>query len=168
MKIRWVSLAAALALAALPVSALAGPGNLTLKAGGFVHADSNAGNAGLALGVDDVVRPAGTLQPLAFSLYGDLFQKSVGAGVAIRSIGPAYLGAGIGIYDANVTQNGACPGGVPGGSCSVSFSQTGFGGKIFGGFSVAPHTGLEIAYTKLPAVNGINTNTVSAELTFRL
>lgn len=142
-------------LAALPAvtsaQSLPSPSAFTLKAGFSIPADANIGNSGFAFGADYIFHPSTTLEPFNISFYGDLLGKNGGAGVAIRNGGPAYIGAGLGLYSAS----------VPAGS------TTGFGGKIFGGFDVAPHTTFELGYHVLPKVAGSNTNVVTAQLGFR-
>ena len=82
------------------------------------------------------------------SFYGDLLGKNAGGiGVAVRNGGPAYIGAGIGLY-------------------SVS-STTGLGGKVFGGFHVAPFTSMELGYNIMPSTHGVQSNSVTAELALR-
>lgn len=141
----FLSAACAASAADLP-----SPTAFTLKAG--VSVESNAKPAsGFAAGIDYIFHKSSTLEPFNLSVYGDLLGKSGGAGIAIRNGGPAYIGAGVGLYSASLTP----------------FTSSGFGGKVFGGFSVAPFTSLEFGYHFLPAVRGIQTNTVTAELALR-
>lgn len=144
-------LAALLVPAVAHAQSLPSPSALTLKAGVSVPSNADIGNSGFAFGADYVFHPSTTLEPFNVSFYGDLLGKNGGAGVAIRNAGPAYIGAGIGLYSTSVNAG----------------SATGFGGKVFGGFDIAPHTALEIGYHVLPKVAGIDTNVVSAQLAFR-
>jgi hypothetical protein len=164
----FLACAAAASLSPAPAQAqsLPSPSALTVKAG--VSAESNAtlNQTGLALGVDYAFHPASALEPFAVSFYADLLGKSGGAGIAIRNAGPAYIGAGAGLYSTSLTHAYGGPAG--GGSNANAGTATGFGGKIFAGFDVAPHTTLELGYHVLPQVNGISANTISAELGFRL
>jgi hypothetical protein len=139
----------------------------TVKGG--VSVESNAKPlTGLAAGIDYIFRPSSTLQPFDLSFYGDLLGRSGGAGVAIRNAGPAYIGAGLGLYSVSVTTSGGCAAALPGSACgNQTFTSSGFGGKLFGGFNVAPFTALELGYHFLPYANGIQTNTVTAQLAVR-
>lgn len=138
----------------------------TLKAG--VSAESNAKPlTGFAAGVDYIFRPSSTLEPFNLSLYGDLLGKSGGAGVAIRNAGPLYVGAGVGLYSVSLTTTGGGSQLPGGGSANPTYTSSGFGGKVFGGFGIAPFTSLELGYHVLPAAHGIQTNTFTAQLAVR-
>lgn len=126
---------------------LPSPSAATVKIGGSLQS-SGDGTSGFAAGVDYILHPASTLEPINLSLYADLLGKGVGAGLAIRNSGPVYVGAGLGLY-------------------SVS-SVTGLGGKVFGGFSVAPRTTLELGYNFFPQVNGVHNNAVTLALGLHL
>lgn len=146
---------------------LPSPSAVTIKAG--VGIESNAvHNAGFAGGVDYIFHPSSALQPFNVSIYGDLLgNNSFGLGAAIRNSGPFYVGAGAGIYSMSVTPGGGCQA-LPGGGCSnTTLTSSGLGGKVFGGFSVAPFTSLELGYHFTPAANGIQTNVVTAQLAVR-
>jgi hypothetical protein len=121
------------------------PSAVTVKVGGSLQSNAGAGTDGLAAGVDYVFHPSSILQPFNASAYADLLGKSVGAGLAIRNGGPVYAGAGIGLYSVSAGGDTA----------------TGVGGKLFGGFDIAPRTTLELGYHFLPQVDGIQTNTVT-------
>jgi hypothetical protein len=157
------SAAALLSPALAHAQSLPSPSALTVKAGVSVESNASANQAGLALGVDYAFHPASTLEPFALSFYADLLGKSGGIGVAIRNAGPAYIGAGAGLYSTSLTYAA----GGAGGTSNVNGTATGFGGKVFAGFDVAPHTTLEFGYHVLPRVNSINANTISAQLGFR-
>lgn len=144
------------------------PSAFTLKAGGEVQTSSAAGNGGFALGADYIFHPSSVIEPFNLSFYGDLLGKSFGAGVAIRNGGPIYVGAGVGLYSVSITPSTVCAGPPGAGGCTqLTYSSNGFGGKLFGGFSVAPHTSIELGYNVMPQTHGIQTNTVSAELALR-
>jgi hypothetical protein len=144
------------------------PSALTIKAG--AGAESNAKNVvGFAGGIDYIFHPSGTLQPFNASVYADfLGHSSFGFGVAIRNAGPAYIGAGAGLYSMSVTPPGGGPVFIGGGSSSPTYTASGFGGKLFGGFSVAPLTSVELAYHFTPYTHGYQTNVLTAELAVRL
>lgn len=151
MKISHVlAIAGIAAIAAIaPASAdnLPSPSAVTVKVGGSLQ--SNGGDtSGLAAGVDYVLHPSSTLNPVNLSVYADLLGRGVGAGVAVRNGGPVYVGAGLGLY-------------------SVS-SVSGVGGKIFGGFEVAPRTTLELGYHYLPQLNSNHTDAVTLTLGLHL
>ena len=140
-------------LAAASAADVPSPSAFTLKAGGEVQTSSAAGNGSFALGADYIFHPSSIIEPFNLSFYGDLLGKSFGAGVAIRNGGPIYVGAGVGFYSVSITPS--------------AFTANGFGGKLFGGFSVAPHTSIELGYNVMPQTHGIQTNTVSAEWALR-
>lgn len=138
-----LALAGIAALAAIsPASAdsMPSPNAVTVKVGGSLQSNGD-GTSGFAAGVDYVLSPASVLQPINVSAYADLLGRGVGAGVAIRNSGPVYVGAGLGLY-------------------SVS-SVAGLGGKVFGGFNIAPRTTLELGYHFLPQVDGMRANAVT-------
>lgn len=138
-----LGIAAVTILAAIaPASAdsLPSPGAVTVKVGGSLQS-GGGDTSGFAAGVDYALHPSSILEPVNVSAFGDLLGRSVGAGLAIRNGGPVYVGAGVGLY-------------------SVS-STAGLGGKVFGGFNVAPRTTLELGYHFLPHVDGEQNNAVT-------
>ncbi len=148
MKISHVLSIAGIAVLAAISPALAdapSPSAVTVKVGGSLQSNADAGTSGFAAGVDYVLHPSSILQPFNASAYADLLGRSVGAGLAVRNAGPVYAGAGLGLY--SVSTGGQ--------------NTTGLGGKVFGGFDVAPRTTLELGYNFLPQVEGIHTNTVT-------
>jgi hypothetical protein len=119
---------------------LPSPSAVTVKVGGSLQ--SNGGDtSGFAAGLDYVLHPSSVLEPVNVSAYADLLGRGVGAGLAIRNAGPVYAGAGLGLY-------------------SVS-SVAGLGGKVFGGFNIAPRTSLELGYHFLPQIDGVRENAVT-------
>lgn len=155
MKISQVLGMAAIAVLTATSTAMAAPSPtaLTIKVGGSIQTNADAGTSGLAAGVDYTFHPSSTLEPINGSIYADLLGRTIGAGVAIRNGGPLYLGAGVGLYNV---------------SASDGQNAAGVGGKVFGGFSVAPLTTLELGYHFLPQVHGINTNTVTLQVGLHL
>jgi hypothetical protein len=135
-------------LAALSPAAAASPSALTVKVGGSLQNNAGSGTSGLAAGVDYIFHPSSTLEPVNGSFYADLLGRSIGAGLAIRNSGPIYAGAGLGLY--SVSED--------------SRNSSGVGGKIFGGFDIAPLTTLELGYHILPQ----QANTVTLQLGLRL
>jgi hypothetical protein len=144
MKIPHVLAVAGIAVlaAASPANAdsLPSPSAVKLKVGGSLQS-SGGDTSGFAAGLDYVLHPSSVLEPVNVSAYADLLGRGVGAGLAIRNGGPVYAGAGLGLY-------------------SVS-SVAGLGGKVFGGFNIAPRTTLELGYHFLPSVDGIRENAVT-------
>jgi hypothetical protein len=128
------------AIAPARADSLPSPSAVTVKVGGSLQSAGDA-TSGFAAGLDYVVHPSSVISPVNVSAYADLLGKGIGAGLAIRNPGPVYVGAGLGLY-------------------SVS-SVAGVGGKVFGGFNVAPRTSLELGYNFLPQINGMRTNTVT-------
>jgi hypothetical protein len=155
MKISLVLAATTLAALAAgsPALAVPSPTALTIKAGGSIQSNTGAGTSGLAAGLDYVFHPSSTLGPINGSFYADLLGRSIGAGIAIRNSGPIYAGAGLGLYSV---------------SAENSQNAAGVGGKVFGGFAIAPLTTLELGYHFLPQVRGISTNTVTLQLGIHL
>jgi hypothetical protein len=98
--------------------------------------------------VDYIFHPSSTLEPIDGSFYADLLGRSIGAGLAIHNSGPIYVGAGLGLY--SVSED--------------SRNSSGVGGKVFGGFDIAPLTTLELGYHFLPQ----DANTVTLQLGLRL
>jgi hypothetical protein len=127
-------------LAPAGADSLPSPSAVTVKVGGSLQS-SGGDTSGLAAGVDYVLHPSSVLEPVNLSAYADLLGRGVGAGLAIRNGGPIYAGAGVGLYSVD--------------------SAAGLGGKVFGGFSIAPRTTLELGYNFLPQVDGMQRNTVT-------
>jgi hypothetical protein len=149
MKISHVLAVAGIAfLATLSPAAAASPSALTVKVGGSLQSNAGSGTSGLAAGVDYIFHPSSTLEPIDGSFYADLLGRSIGAGLAIHNSGPIYVGAGLGLY--SVSED--------------SRNSSGVGGKVFGGFDIAPLTTLELGYHFLPQ----NANTVTLQLGLRL
>lgn len=138
-----LGIAAIAVLAAVaPASADSGPSpsDFTLKVGGSLQSGGGE-TSGFAAGMDYVLHPSSTLQPLTLSAYADLLGRAVGAGLAVRNGGPMYVGAGLGLYSVN--------------------AQGGLGGKVFGGVTIAPRTTLELGYHFLPHSDGDASNAVT-------
>ena len=131
------------------------PTALTVKAGANIQTNAAASNSGFSGGLDYIFHPSSTLEPFNASFYGDLLGKSVGLGVAIRNAGPVYIGAGAGFYSVSISPAGR------------TLTSSGLGGKVFGGFGLAPFTSLELGYHFMPAASGIQTNSVTAQLAVR-
>lgn len=150
------AIAASLVYAGVPARAadVPSPSAFTIKGGLLAQSSSAAGNASFSIGADYVVHPSSTLDPINGSVYLDVLGKSVGGGIAIRNAGPVYVGAGVGFYSVSIS---------PG----PTYTSSGFGGKIFGGFTVAPHTAVELGYHILPQAGGIDTNGVTAQVALR-
>lgn len=170
MKIPHVLVMAGVALlsatCAAPAADVPSVSAFTLKGG--VSVESNAKPlTGFAGGIDYIFRPSSTLEPFNLSVYGDLLGKSGGAGIAIRNAGPLYIGAGVGLYSVSLTTSGGGAQLPGGGGGNPTFTSSGFGAKVFGGFGIAPFTSLELGYHFLPAASGIQTNTVTAQLAVR-
>jgi hypothetical protein len=128
------------AVAPAAADSLPSPSAVTVKIGGSLQS-SGGDTSGLAAGIDYVLHPSSVLEPVNLSAYADLLGRGVGAGLAIRNGGPIYVGAGVGLYSVD--------------------SVAGLGGKLFGGFSIAPRTTLELGYNFLPQVDGMQRNTVT-------
>lgn len=132
---------------AVASDSLPSPSAVTVKVGGSLQS-SGGGTSGFAAGVDYVIRPSSVFSPINTSVYADLLGRGVGAGIAIRNAGPVYIGGGLGLYSVD--------------------SVAGIGGKVFGGFNVAPHTTLELGYHFLPQVMGEHSNAVTLGIGLRL
>lgn len=154
------------ASAAARAGAIPSPTAFTFKAGGSLEANASS-PFGLALGADYIFHPSSLLEPFNASVYVDVLGKSAGGGIAIRNGGPLYAGEGIGYYSVSLSPSIAC-GGPPGAGCGpTTFTSSGFGGKLFGGFKIAPFTSVELGYHFLPQAGGYQTTTLSAELALR-
>lgn len=142
------------ALSPAVADSLPSPSAVTVKVGGSLQGSAAAGTSGFAAGVDYVFHPASTLEPFNTSAYADLLGRSVGAGVGLRTGGPVYVGGGVGLYSVS--------------SGSGSQSAGGVGGKLYGGFDIAPRTTLELGYHFLPQLDGINSNAVTVQIGLHL
>ena len=87
---------------------------------------------------------------------------STGVGVALRSQGTAYFGAGLGIYSTNVQFDGDED------DPRSSSSSGGAGGKVFAGFELGGGVSLEFDYHLLPASAGVNPSGAAIEVGIRL
>jgi hypothetical protein len=88
---------------------------------------------------------------------------STGFGVAFRSSGSGYFGAGIGIYGTNITFDND-----EDDPFRTSTSATGAGGKVFGGFELGNGVQLEVDYHILPSAGGVNPSGAALEVGIRL
>jgi hypothetical protein len=158
-----------LALSPALAATASSPDALTIRVGGFVQTDSTAGDAGFAGGIDYALRPASALQPFVVSAYGDILGRSLGAGVSIRNSGPLYIGAGAGFYNTSISPKGGGAASIPpfGSSPLPAYTASGVGGKVYGGFELAPHTTLEIGVHFLPQADQIDSNVFTAEFGIR-
>lgn len=118
----------------------------------------------MALGAEYTLAKQAAAVPFNVALYGDLLNKSFGAGFSVRTDTVVYLGAGAGLYHASVTQPPSCTVLIPGGCPSTTSTASGAGTKVFGGFNAGKSVSIEAAYHFLPRASGVNTNAFSAEL----
>lgn len=145
------------------------PSQVILKAGVYVESNAARNSNGVfAAGGDYLLHQGTKLEPFDASIYADLFGSSGGVGAAIRTSTPVYIGGGVGLYHVSLTPPLFCPVMPPGGGCkNTTFTASGAGAKLFGGFAVGGGAGLELAYHFTPNAGGYQTNFATAELTFR-
>jgi hypothetical protein len=172
MKILYILVAAGVAFLGANCMASAAdapsPAALTIKAGAGAESNAAPRLVDFSGGIDYLIHPSATV-PLNTSLYADfLGHSSFGLGAAIRNAGPAYFGAGVGFYSMSVTPPGGGPACIGCGGSSPTFTSSGFGGKVFGGFHVAPFTAVELAYHFTPYAQGYQTNVLTAQLAVRM
>jgi hypothetical protein len=156
---------------------------LTVTFGGYTSTGANAqsgssaASAYEAAGLYYIPKSQPASQAVQIGAYFDVLGfggsgsgTSGGFGVAARTRGRGYLGAGAGAYSVTITPPEACPvsSALPGACTPVSYSATGFGGKVFAGISPASNVQFEVTYHFMPAAMGINTNAVSAEVGVRI
>lgn len=173
-------IAACIAVAA-PVSAKSSPASLplTIKLGGFVFASGNTttGNGtgfGSAIGLDYILHRWTPTNPEVLSAYLDSFDRIVGGGIAVRTHGAGYVGAGVGYYSISITPGTGCLLGCPGIGLPPSsydgstYTTSGVGGKLFAGLRIGRRVQIEGSYNVLPSVIGLSTTNVGLTLGVRL
>jgi hypothetical protein len=177
MKIDRALLAATSAIAVIACAAPANaagspaPAAWTLKIGEYTSLGQNAGSPfQIALGLDYRLDAKNLAAPAATSVYADFLGISSttnssygsGFGVAYRSTGKAFIGAGIGLYSASITPAFA---GSAGQSGARTISASGPGGKLFAGLSFGSNLEIEAAYHILPsAAPGVGSDGATVEL----
>ena len=168
--------AAAVALMGGPSAASTSPlalwpaNSLDLRLGGYFPGSTGdrffGGETQLTAGLDYHLSSTGGLTPSATGLYFDYmggaknagFVHSAGLGFDVRSMtGPAFFGAGLGVYHTNVSWN-----------TGVSGSQSGVGGKLFAGLNLNRDTSLQLDYHIMPSAAGINPSGLGVEVGFHL
>ena len=162
--------------APLECRASSGSNDLTLKLGALFPANEDSrdlgGDTQYVIGLDFML-PSASTRTSATSVYLDYLGgsrnsgsiHSTGVGIALRSSGTAYFGAGLGIYSTNVTFDNDEDDLFRGNS---STSSTGGGGKIFAGFNLASGVDLEFDYHIVPGAGGVNPSGAALEVGIRL
>lgn len=129
-------------------------------------ARSFGGQTQLALGLDYTLAATRGSSPSATNAFFDYFSGSKnsgyvhsgGLGLAVRSFGQGYFGAGLGLYDTSVR--------TPDGERSGN--TTGAGGKVFAGYELGNRASLQLDYHVAPSVLGVNPSGLGVEIGFRL
>ena len=181
MRIAISSLLASATIAAMGLPAYAGgpagTSPVTLKFGAY--AAQNVGT-GYYIGLDYAFGSRPSSSPGPFSAYADFlgggasreYSRSSGFGLAARSGGAVFFGAGAGIYNVSYTPPTAAylcpplPQGCPNSNPTVT--ANGLGGKIFVGTNLGKGADVEIDYDMLPAVPYYRVNGVTLEIGLRL
>jgi hypothetical protein len=144
--------------------------SINIRFGAFFPGSSGdkffGGETQLTAGLDYRLSSSGGLTPSASSLYFDYmggaknsgYIHSGGFGLDVRSItGPAFFGAGVGVYNTAVRFNDGTSG-----------SKTGAGGKLFAGVQLGRGPSLELDYHVMPQALGVNPSGLGVELGFHL
>ncbi|HET9343742.1 MAG TPA: hypothetical protein VFO25_12585 [Candidatus Eremiobacteraceae bacterium] len=148
--------------------------DLSLKLGALFPANGDSrdlgGSTQYVIGLDYLLHSAST-STSATSIYLDYLGgsknsgsiHSTGVGVALRSSGTAYFGAGLGIYSTSVQFDEDADD-----RFRSNTSSTGGGGKVFAGFDLGSGVDLEFDYHILPAAGGVNPSGAALEVGIRL
>src|SRR5689334_648179 len=144
--------------------------SMNLRLGAFFPGSSGdkffGGETQLTAGLDYRLSSSGGLTPSATSAYFDYmggaknagYIHSGGIGLDVRSItGPAFFGAGVGLYNTAVRFNDG-----------LSGSRTGPGGKVFAGVQLGHGPSVELDYHIMPQAMGVNPSGLGVELGFHL
>lgn len=173
---RALVLFCALACVATPVgvrAATSSADDLSLKLGAFFPANGDArelgGDTQYVIGLDYLL-PSASTSTSATSVFLDYLGgsrnsasvHSTGVGIALRSKGTGYFGAGLGIYSTNVQFDNDAD------DPFSSRSATGGGGKIFAGFELGSGVDLEFDYHLLPSAGRVNPSGAAIEVGLRL
>ena len=175
----WIVAVGVLAAASLiprPAAASSAPlalspaNSIGLRLGAFFPGSTGdkffGGETQLTAGLDYNFSSSGGLTPSATGAYFDYmggaknsgYVHSGGIGLDIRSItGPAFFGAGVGLYNTAVRFNDG-----------TSNSKTGAGGKLFAGVALNHDTSLQLDYHIMPSALGINPSGLGVEVGFHL
>ena len=171
-----VILLVALACVAVPAqvrAATSSASDLTLDLGALFPANGDSrelgGSTQYVVGLDYMLTSAST-STSSTSVYLDYLGGSknsgsvhtTGIGVALRSKGTGYFGAGLGIYSTSVQFDNDFD------DPFSSRSATGGGGKIFAGFDLGGGVNLEFDYHLLPSAGGVNPSGAAIEVGIRL
>ena len=159
---------------------------VTVSVGAYTMTNANAQSGGssgtgyLSLGAEYTFTNGNTHLPQA-SAYADLLglggtqtNRSFGLGLAIRTPGAAYAGAGLGYYSVTVAPSVGCPAGPGPGfglqpPCNApSYSASGAGGKVFAGYAFSQTVRLQLDYHVLPTAGGTQSNAFDANIGVRL
>lgn len=148
--------------------------DLSLKLGALFPANADSrdlgGSTQYVIGLDYLL-PSASTSTSATSVYLDYLGgsknsgsvHSTGLGVALRSSGTAYFGAGLGIYSTSVQFDNDADD-----RFRSNTSSTGGGGKVFAGFDLGSGLDLEFDYHIAPAAGGVNPSGAALEVGIRL
>lgn len=180
---KWISPALVLFLVVACIAAPNGAeaatssaNDLTLNIGALFPANGESrdlgGSTQYVIGLDYML-PSASTNTSATSVYLDYLGGSkndgsvhtTGVGVALRSKGTGYFGAGLGIYSTSVQFDNDADDFF---RSDNSTSATGGGGKIFAGFDLGGGVNLEFDYHILPSAGGVNPSGAAIEVGIRL
>lgn len=146
------------------------PNQLAIRLGAFFPGSSDArdfgGSTQLLGGLDYTLSTTHGKSPSAAGVYFDYlsgtqhsgYVHAGGLGLQFRSMGPGYIGAGLGVYNTAVR--------TPSGE--VSGNSTGGGGKVFVGYEFGNQALLQLDYHFAPTALGVNPNGLGVEFGYRL
>jgi len=143
---------------------------LTLRLGALFPSAETAkdfgGSTQFGIGLDYTLNATSGVNPGATNAYFDYLTGSHGSGyihsggigLAYRTIGQTYFGAGVGVYNTSVHST----------ITDDSASRTGAGGRVFAGFGLGDRASLELDYHVVPAALGANPSGLGLQIGIRL
>jgi hypothetical protein len=146
------------------------PNQLAIRLGALFPTTNNAqafgGTTQFLGGLDYTLSATRSKSPSSTGLYFDYqsgtqhlgYVHAGGLGLQFRTMWPAYVGAGLGIYNTAVR--------TPSGERSGN--STGGGGKVFLGYELGNRAMVQVDYHIVPTTLGVNPNGLGLEFGFRL
>ena len=144
------------------------PNQLAIRLGAFFPSSSVARDVGgstlLTAGLDYTLSSSHGKSPASTGLYFDYLTGTMhsdslhsgGLGLQFRTMGPGYIGAGLGVYNTSVK------------TPVRSTNSTGGGGKVFLGYELGNQAALQLDYHFAPNALGVNPNGLGVELGYRI
>lgn len=157
------------------------PAAVTVSVGAYTMTNANAqsggssGTGSLSLGAEYTFTPSNSHLPQS-SAYADLLglggtqtNRLFALGLALRTPGAAYGGAGVGYDSVTLAPAAGCPAVPTGPPCTAPHSSaSGIGGKVFVGYAFTQSVRLQLDYHVLPTAGGTPSNAFDANIGFRL